>query len=278
MRISAYFYDRKRGEFYDGLTRNYISEDNMVDRSVFLRVAACMHNEASKARRTGDDVLFRTESFHELMTEDLSYRGYMYGYFCHQYLTELEKKYRNLINNRYGAATYGNALRYGRYAVVSVAGRTYREEMEPEDCCRFARYYTKAVLKQWLVFERRISRYSHNKNYFYSEEVDGRIETVLDYDGYYKGKTLDQDLGKISFPAGDIGGGGGGAGIEIASIYVIFSKLCRRLVIIFFKCFGEGIDIRISEIFCNFLNFIIRVQEPVSRITHTALNEILLGR
>lgn len=195
----GYFYDRKHGEFYDGIARRYISEDNMVDRSVFLRVAACMHDEASKARRTGDDVLFRTESFHELMAEDLSYRRYMYGYFCHQYLTELEKEYRNLSNNRYGTATYGNALRYGRYAVVSVAGRTYREEMEPEDCRRFARYYTKAVLKQWLAFERRISRYSHNKSYFYSEEVDGRIETVLDYDGYYKGKTLDQDLGRYPF-------------------------------------------------------------------------------
>ena len=87
----GYFYDRKRGEFHDGLSMKYINKAQIIDRSVFLRIAAGVTGDASKARKTSDEYLFRWESFHELIQDKSMYRKFMYGYFCHQFLEKLEK-------------------------------------------------------------------------------------------------------------------------------------------------------------------------------------------
>ena len=114
----GYFYNRKRGEFYDGLNRRYITRSKIIDTSVFVRIAFCIKGNVAMARRNGDEILFKEENFRSVVIDDDSYRSIMFGYFCHMYLTELEKSFERTRNNKFGISTYGNALRYGKYAVV----------------------------------------------------------------------------------------------------------------------------------------------------------------
>lgn len=195
----GYFYDRKRGEFHDGLSMKYINKAQIIDRSVFLRIAAGVTGDASKARKTSDEYLFRWESFHELIQDKSMYRKFMYGYFCHQFLEKLEKRYDKMPNNRYGAASYGNALRYGKYAVVCVVSRTFEPDFDLAEYQSYAEFYTTQVLKQWQAFEKAISKKPQNSSYFYAEENDGKTDFYYNYDGYYKGKTVNKDLREYCF-------------------------------------------------------------------------------
>lgn len=196
----GYFYNRKMGEFYDGLNHNFITRDMVVDRAVFMRVASSIQGEIAKARRNSDEILFRTEHFDQIFLNTNIYKKYMYGYFCHQYLTELEKGFANKKNNKYGVNTYGNALRYGKYAVTYVVSKYYLESLELHDYLNNVRMYTDIILGQWLQYEQYIVKKEHNRDYFYQEtEEDGLIKYYYNYDGYYKGRTINKDLKQYKF-------------------------------------------------------------------------------
>lgn len=211
----GYFYDRKRGEFYDGEEKNYIDSGNIVNRSVFIRIAASVKGDAAKARRNGDDTLFRKESFEELFKEKNDYRIYMFGFFCHQYLNEIERKYEKSANNKFGINTYGNALRYGKYAVVNVVCRKFDPALSPDQYQREARSFTDAVLKKWLSFESYITSKLTNWDYFnYTVEEDGRTSYYHNFDGYYKGRTVNEDIKNYSFWEADLAGQQAAAAVE----------------------------------------------------------------
>ena len=63
----------------------------------------------------------------------------------------------------------------------------------------YAEYYTAQALKQWLAFEKAISKKPQNSSYFYAEEEDGKTDFYYNYDGYYKGKTINNDLKQYGF-------------------------------------------------------------------------------
>lgn len=196
----GYFYNRKMGEFYDGLNHNFITRDKVVDRAIFMRVASSIQGEIAKARRNSDEILFRADHFDQIFISTDIYRKYMYGYFCHQYLTELEKGFANKKNNKYGINTYGNALRYGKYAVTYVVSTYYLESLELHEYLDNVKMYTNIILGQWLQYEQYIVKKGHNKDYFYQEtEENGTIKYYYNYDGYYKGRTINKDLKQYKF-------------------------------------------------------------------------------
>lgn len=196
----GYFYNRKMGEFYDGLNHNFITRDKVVDRAIFMRVASSIQGEIAKARRNSDEILFRADHFDQIFISTDIYRKYMYGYFCHQYLTELEKGFANKKNNKYGINTYGNALRYGKYAVTYVVSTYYLDSLELHEYLDNVKMYTNIILGQWLQYEQYIVKKGHNKDYFYQEtEENGTIKYYYNYDGYYKGRTINKDLKQYKF-------------------------------------------------------------------------------
>lgn len=149
----------------------------------------------TKARRNSDEILFRPEHFDAIFLNTDIYKKYMYGYFCHQYLAELEKNFSNIKNNKYGVNTYGNALRYGKYAVTYVVSQYYLDSLELHEYVKNVRMYTDIILDQWMQFEQYIVTKDHNRDYFYQEkEENGSIKYYYNYDGYYKGRTINKDL------------------------------------------------------------------------------------
>ena len=58
---------------------------------------------------------------------------YYFGYICLDILNQIQKKFDRVPNNRFGVINYGNALRYGKMAVVTVASRDYKGETGNEE-------------------------------------------------------------------------------------------------------------------------------------------------
>lgn len=195
----GYFYNRKRGEFYDGLQQKYITKDRVVDPSIFIRAALSMKGEVARARRNGDEVLFK-RNFEEVFVDDNSYRKYMFGYMVFEYLVELEKEFSKTKNNKFGINTYGYAIRYGKYAVVNVVSRFYNDDFKIVDYKNQCEKITNEVLLQWSEFETKVSKQKKNKDYFVTvSNEDGTIERNLNFDGYYKGRNINEDIKKYNF-------------------------------------------------------------------------------
>ncbi len=117
---------------------------------------------------------------------------YYFGYICLDILNQIQKKFDRVPNNRFGVINYGNALRYGKMAVVTVASRDYKGETGNENFLQEASNAVDKCLKKWLKFEDHISKLKHNKDYFraYSDSETGEIRYEVSYDNYYKGRTL----------------------------------------------------------------------------------------
>lgn len=196
----GYFYNRKRGEFFDGIHNNYVTKDRIIDNAVFVRAALSYTGEVAKARRNSDEIHFREENFKKIFVDDNSYKKYMFAYMVHEYLVELEKHYDKQKNNKYGINNFGNAIRYGKYAVVYSVSQFHDLDMKSESYREIVRNYTDQILAQWVIFEKIISDKKQNDIYFKSyRDENGNFEKHYNFDGYYKGRTINRDLKKYQF-------------------------------------------------------------------------------
>lgn len=197
----GYFYNRKRGEFHDGLKQNYITKEKIVDHSVFIRAALSSMGQVAKARRNGDEVLFREDNFKEVfLDEKESYRKYMFAYMTHEYLVELEKKFEKAKNNKYGINTFGYAIRYGKYAVVHAVSKCFEQSLKVDQYKEVVHKFTDLMLSQWIEFENSISQKSYNVDYFTSwKDENGNVEKHYNFDGYYKGRNINYDVTNYKF-------------------------------------------------------------------------------
>ena len=186
------FLNRKQGEFHEGLDKNYISKKQIIDLSNFMRIAVSINGNVKKARQSSDAVLFKEDNFKKYLNNLSDYKKYIYGYYCYQYLVELEKH-----ENNYGMDKYGNALRYGKYAVINVVSRKFNKKIKISQYESNIKNITEKVLDRWITFENYIIEQQNNIDYFYKYQEDDNTKTIYNFDGYYKGKTINEDL--ISF-------------------------------------------------------------------------------
>mgnify|MGYP003082598584 FL=1 len=188
------FLNRKQGEFYEGINKKYISKKQIIDLSNFMRIAVSISGDAKKARQSSDIVLFRENNFKQYFKNEKVYKKYVYGYFCYQYLLEIEKQEEN-----YGMDKYGNALRYGKYAVINIVSRKFSEDLDITEYERSVKEVIEQTLAKWIVFENQVIEKQSNKDYFYKYQEEDNIKTIYNFDGYYKGKTINKDLEEFNF-------------------------------------------------------------------------------
>lgn len=189
---TGYFYERKRGEFADGLKAGYVDESLIISREVFIRICRACNMNPSAARRSSSQFLFREDNFADTLNDVERHLEYFFGYRCYQLLNQLEKKYSREENNRYGIASYGNALRYGKYALVCVASMFYENE---RSLAEFENI-THLILEEWISFETYVASLNSNYDYFTSYFDPTKEEYVreMNFNNYYKGRTLNQDI------------------------------------------------------------------------------------
>lgn len=188
------FLNRKKGEFYEGINKKYISKKQIIELSNFMRIAVTTSGDARKARQSSDTVLFRENNFKQYFKNENDYKKYVYGYYCYQYLSDIEKQEEN-----YGMEKYGNALRYGKYAVINIVSRKFREDLDVTEYNCNVKEATEQVLYKWKDFENKIIKKQSNNDYFYKYKEEDNIRTIYNFDGYYKGKTINKDLEDFDF-------------------------------------------------------------------------------
>ncbi len=195
----GYFYERKKGEYEDGLRNKYINRNLIIDREVFLRVCLSINGSPSQSRRGSAKQIFKKETFREILKNQDLYKKYFFGYSILQNLNIEQKKFDKEENNKYGVAQYGNALRYGKMAVVNIASKLFDASYNDlDDFYSKSKLVTENVLSQWYGFEDYAKSLKSNKNYFREAVNPETGEKVLEinFDNYYKGRTLAEDLKK----------------------------------------------------------------------------------
>jgi hypothetical protein len=184
----GYFFEKKRGEFYDGLNAGFLSAADLIDRAKFLKAYLAFVGDPSSCRSKGEKTLFQHDFFKRLFPDSNVFVEALFAYRILNCVTKIEKKERS---NRYGAAKYGNALRYGRFAVVAAVGTISTKLTGKENFDAIAQIKVWEVLAKWRVFEKRVKKRLLNKDYFAGGEEG--------FDNYYKGKTLNADIKSFSF-------------------------------------------------------------------------------
>jgi len=189
------FYERKRGEFSDGLREKYISKDLIIDREIFIRLCKTCDFLPSQARRTGAEKLFSESGFSQTLNNVTRVEEYYFAYLCYQELLKLEKELSADKKDRYGTANYGLALRYGKFAVVTVCVNKFY--ITSNSFSKVQNNVLK-ILRRWLKFEEYIVKRKTNKDYFYKYKnpETNEWQSYQNFDGYYKGRTLNNDLKK----------------------------------------------------------------------------------
>lgn len=193
----GYFYERKRGEFGDGLRNKYIDRSRIIDREIFLRICLSINGNPGQARRASTRQLFVKDTFGQTISDHSKYKKYFFGYKAYEYLNEVQKSFERDSNNKFGQAQYGYGLRYGKIAMIGVIAKSYtdgpRNNIEFEQLVKEA---TQNILKIWLQFEEYTKARPANIPYFrrYTDPESGQEILEVNYDNYYKGRTLSIDL------------------------------------------------------------------------------------
>jgi len=70
----GYFYERKRGEFADGIRYHYLHRSQLIDRETFIRLSKCCDLEPSEARRSSKSQLFQPQNFSKTLNDISRYK------------------------------------------------------------------------------------------------------------------------------------------------------------------------------------------------------------
>lgn len=194
----GYFYERKRGEFHDGLASGYISQDQVIERELLVRLCYAIAGKPDTARSGGKKSIFNAGNLNAVLNERIDHSKLFFGYLCFKGLNAKEKEFGRSPNNRYGILNYGSALRYGKYAAVAVACNQLSSTFTASDVQQLVTHSMNKLLARWLDFEKYAIDQPHNRSYFYetvNPETGAPIQ-VRDFDSYYKVSNLPQDLGR----------------------------------------------------------------------------------
>lgn len=188
----GWFYERKRGEYADGTKAGYIKHSQIVNRETFLRMCKCCDMEPSNAKRMSHEQLFEKQHFTNTLINSNRFDEYFGAYQCFLALERIKKTFTKKNNNVFGASNYGNGLRHGIYAVISICKFYFTADKSVEQI----EAITRGILARWIQFEAFASKQHHNHSYFILaiEKGDGTRKHVFNYGNYYKGSTLAKDL------------------------------------------------------------------------------------
>lgn len=205
----GYFYHRKTGEFTEGIEKGYISKDQIISRNTIIRIIYAMNGRVNAARRNSEDALYNMNDYEKFFNIDIGPEGYDRIYFLYIAFKYLEKKEKK-ENSR---SDYGEGLRYGKYAIINIISKFLTDEYfdRTEDSLNLI---VDEILDQWKEFERMQSNKKSNIDYFYEKEeilkqenkngkekMENLVITtrVEDFDNYYKGSTINNDLNDYEF-------------------------------------------------------------------------------
>jgi hypothetical protein len=195
----GYFYQRKRGEFADGIRYKYIDRSKIIDRETFLRTCLAINGFPSQARRASAKQIFTKEVFDNTLANATNIDKYFFGYKVYEYLNISQRRFERDVNNKFGQAQYGNAFRYAKFAIVRTVAIMYSSGIVKEKYEESIKIETDHILEKWLSFEEFVTSKPENKAYFrkYTDQETGQEIIEVNFINYYKGTTLTKDLNEF---------------------------------------------------------------------------------
>jgi hypothetical protein len=128
------YYERKRGEYGDGLKNGYIDRNKIIDRDLFLRICLSAKNNPTAARR-GKGELFYKPTFDNILPNINDFRKYIFAYKGYEVIPSV-------------SGSRGNAGSIGRHAVVTVLASKFSSALANEDFDNIAKAEVAVILKQ----------------------------------------------------------------------------------------------------------------------------------
>ena len=177
------FYERKKGEFSDGLRSGYLDPTLLVDRTMLVRVALAVDSKPHLAR-SGVKKYFNPGVLHSLFLMP-KVKMYAYGYKILQLIEKKRKERPKTKGDRFNTILYGQGLRLGQYALITAC--TTKGFCTGESTS----IALEKILNQWVKFEEWAGKQKRNMPY--------KINGSFDYTNYYKGPTVGQDIGEYDF-------------------------------------------------------------------------------
>lgn len=176
------YYERKRGEFADGISSGYILRNQLIDREEFLRCRLAIDNPIA-ARRTGASLLFEKHYFDRLLPTANDCNKYVFAY---KVFKMMEGKVLLQANVKF----------YAKYAIVYVASSRFREDIPCSDYDEVALNCVHDLLSRWAAFEQYAINVEVNQQFYFKEQDAKNDMKQIDanWQGYYKGRTLQIDL------------------------------------------------------------------------------------
>ena len=190
------FYQRKAGEFGEGLKNKYIDRKLIIERETLLRIGLSCEGKPTEARRTGGKTLFKKTNFDKVLNDSKKYIEYVYGYLLLGELNKIQSTFNQDKNNKDGIINYGYALRYGKFAVIASIMKN-KSAINENNLLE----HVEKHLNLWIRFEEQIIKEQINSSYFRElEDLEtGKIRQVLNFDGYYKGNSLNKQIATYNF-------------------------------------------------------------------------------
>lgn len=177
------YYERKRGEFGDGLRYGYISRNEIIDRDLFLKICLATQNKPHESNQ-GQLKLFAMPKFSSILPNADSFRKNIFAYYAYLRCPQLKNP------------NVGYAVSLGRFAVTTVVSRKYKHELKTEEFSSVIDKELKIVLDKWMEFQSYIRDAQHNKRYFREvfDKSTGKKIIEANWSAYFKGATLVTDL------------------------------------------------------------------------------------
>lgn len=178
------YYERKRGEFGDGIRKKYIDRSKIIDREQFLRICLAVEDDPVSARSKSISKLFEKRIFDSIIPEDLDYRRCIYAYLAFERITSYHTPIANVKN-------------LARYAIACVVSHRYNEHINPSEFSESIDRELSEIISRWEDFEKYVRSEDANKYYYFRELYDqqtGEKTIEANWGSYYKGRTLNHDL------------------------------------------------------------------------------------
>jgi hypothetical protein len=180
----GYLYERKAGEFHDGIQNGFVDKKLVIDRFKFIKAYWAFKGEPAAARRTSEKVVFKQETFYRILHDVTGYHEMFFSYLLFSEMENLEASFKKKSDS---TDTYGYGLLYGKWAVVASIGLFKPAiKLASKEIFHQAKELVADRLRNWKSFDEFAESKRKDTKYFKS----GRKNFEL----YYKVDLLEEDL------------------------------------------------------------------------------------
>ena len=180
----GYFYERKAGEFYDGLKDGLIDKNYVINRLDFIKAYWAYRGEPAAARRTSEKIIFQEDMFYHLLSDTDKYVEMFFSFLLFNSLNNEETK---ISKKSESIKQYGHSLMYGKWAVIASIGITNPiVNPHPDEIYSQAQQLISERLEKWNEFDNFVRAKRNGSKYF--------EESRTKFDLYYKVNFLDEDI------------------------------------------------------------------------------------